>query len=308
PERPARPVVHLADRTYGIRKNPLGKYARLLGGRVAGRDLRGEACLACGSSHGARLLHGMRHGLLAVDVFAGVQRRKRDDGMQVVGRADHYGIGILLLEEIAEIDVGRTAGAARISLLVEPVDDLLCRLQARPRARRRCAPGRVAEQLTNLALKLALAPLHIIAAPGVYVADRSHADVVALEQLHHHAQALRADADAGNLELVTGRGEAHAAEHVARNDHGGRSGGGSFDKRAAGNRSVRIHGDWAGKGYVVLGALECSPYSENKPVPRLVDHVPLRRTNVTSISEPADSVRPDATSGSPPPHSRRGET
>jgi hypothetical protein len=81
--------------------------------------LRDDAGGAGGLGQGAGLVQRVRERLLRVDVLAGVDRRHRDDGVRVVGRADGYGVDVvgLLVEHLAEILVAAGVGVIGEGLL-----------------------------------------------------------------------------------------------------------------------------------------------------------------------------------------------
>src|SRR5437660_4155877 len=61
------------------------------------------------------------------------------------------------------------------------------------------------------------------AAAFVRVAHRNALDVGLPQEIDHHAQALRADADEGNIDLRAGRNLTRAAQHMSRHDSEGSS-------------------------------------------------------------------------------------
>ena len=65
-----------------------------------------DAIVFCGQflNH-ARFVHGMRERLFAIDMLVEAKRRRRRDGMDVIGRGDHDGVNVLLLKRLSEIVV-----------------------------------------------------------------------------------------------------------------------------------------------------------------------------------------------------------
>ena len=79
----------------------------IIGGVYLRAHLRGQLFVAGGQVRdGSRLINGVRERLLAIDMLAQPQRRRRSDRMCVVSSAHDNGINIFLYEQLAKIVVG----------------------------------------------------------------------------------------------------------------------------------------------------------------------------------------------------------
>src|SRR5437764_2046866 len=97
-----------------------------------------------------------------------------------------------------------------------------------------------AQQLLNSLAILACAPLRMIRAGLVHVANGDALHVRLGQKLKHDAEALRADADESYIDFVARRNESRAAEHVTRNDRETRSGGRLLEKLAPRDRGIEV--------------------------------------------------------------------
>src|SRR5580698_1901578 len=78
--------------------------------------------------------------------------------------------------------------------------------------------GSYAQQLLDGVAKLVRRPLRVIGARLVDIANRDALDIRLVQEMKHHAQALSADADERNVDLIAGRDMADATEDVSRDD------------------------------------------------------------------------------------------
>ncbi len=66
----------------------------------------------------------VRNGLFDVHILAGLTRPDRDQGMPVIGRGDHDGINVCLLQQFAHVDIGVdcfTAGGEFLDFAIQNV-------------------------------------------------------------------------------------------------------------------------------------------------------------------------------------------
>ena len=82
------------------------------GASTDGRSAR-CACRARWKAARMRLgvVHGERHGLLLVDVLAGIERGGEMLGVQVLRRGDQDRVDVLVFEQVAVVQVGLGVGA-----------------------------------------------------------------------------------------------------------------------------------------------------------------------------------------------------
>ena len=126
--------MDFAHGTDGAVPNPLAKQTCSFRGLIADGNLRGHARLARDLGDLPRFGNGVGEGLLAEDVFAFFHRRRGDDGVEMVRRADHNGVYVFLfLQQFAVIAVSSAAIvlAGGFAGSIERVHDLLGRLAAR---------------------------------------------------------------------------------------------------------------------------------------------------------------------------------
>ena len=93
--------------------------------------------------------------------------------------------------------------------------------------------GGDAEKIADGVAKLVRAPLRVVRTGFVDVADGDSLHVRLFEKMKHHAHALRANADEGEIEFVARRDIAEAAENVARHDGETKAGGGGLREEFA---------------------------------------------------------------------------
>src|SRR5262249_61188008 len=97
----------------GASQIPCAEPAGVLGCLVSDCDLCCHRIVARNLGYAPRLVQGMRQWFLAKDMFASFHRRRRNGCMQVVRRAPHNGIDILLLfEQFTKVAVRRAATIA----------------------------------------------------------------------------------------------------------------------------------------------------------------------------------------------------
>jgi hypothetical protein len=73
-------------------------------------DLHHALGIVHGGNQRSGLFHRMGDGLFAVDVFAGAHRGDGDGHMPVVGRADHDGVDVFAIEDLAVVEVVACVG------------------------------------------------------------------------------------------------------------------------------------------------------------------------------------------------------
>ena len=156
----------------------------------AATEIRGGALPHARLPDAAVLLHrigdrlafgpGLRERLLAVDVDAGAEERAADDAVPVVRQAMDGGVGLLLREHLAEIDILVRGGHALLHH----------------------AFGRGLQHA------------------AVDIADRDDLDALLGHQLAHDAASLGLQADADELEAIAGSDRAILAERGGRDDGG----------------------------------------------------------------------------------------
>ena len=155
-----------------------------------------------------------------------------DDGVQIV----------FLFEQFAKVGVRRAPAVLIRTLLggVVRVDDSLTRLSSRDAGRGlhrmrqlnrivRAQPlpsGVDAEQPPDRRAELAGLILRMAAAAFVRIAHGHALDVRLAQEVDHHAQSLRPDADEGDVDLRARRDLSGSAQHAAGDDgqRGGRAG------------------------------------------------------------------------------------
>ena len=154
--------------------------AEVGGGALPHARLPDAAVLLHRVGDGLALGPGLRERLLAVDVDAGAQERAADHAVPMVRQAVDRGVGLLLREHLAEVDILLRRGHALL-------DDVL------------------GSGLQHAA---------------VDVADGDDLDALLGHQLAHVASALGLQADADELEAVTRGDRAVLAERRGRDDGG----------------------------------------------------------------------------------------
>src|SRR5262249_3964381 len=131
------------------------------------------------------------------------------------------------------------------------VDDFLCRLAASDSAcdfesvrelngliRAEPIPARRnAEKVVGRICKFVLAPLRLVGARFVHVANGNALHVRFFQKMKHHAETLRADADEGDIDFVAGWDVADAAENATGNN-------GEAERRGCGLRKKFAARGW----------------------------------------------------------------
>ena len=98
---------HLAE-TAG--EDLLARLREVLPTALLQPDLHHALGIAHGGDQPRAFLDGVGDRLLAVDVFAGAHRRDGDGHVPMVGRADHHGVDILTVENLAVVEVEDRVG------------------------------------------------------------------------------------------------------------------------------------------------------------------------------------------------------
>ncbi len=70
------------------------------------------------------MLHGERHGLFLVDVLAGVERGGEVLAVQVLRGGDEDGVDVLVVEQVAVVEVGLGVGRDRLDVFEAPGVDV----------------------------------------------------------------------------------------------------------------------------------------------------------------------------------------
>ena len=106
-----RVAVHVAvddgDLAHQLGFQEAGGVGELAGGDPLVADLHHapRARALVGRAHPLGVLHGERHGLFLVDVFARVERGREALGVQVLRRRDEHRVDVLVLQQTAVIGV-----------------------------------------------------------------------------------------------------------------------------------------------------------------------------------------------------------
>ena len=89
--------MDLAHRADGAGLDPFARQAQALARVAVVAHLRDQAGFLRHPRHHPRLLDGVGHRLLHIDMLARAQRRQRDRRVHVVGRGDHHRLDVLPL-------------------------------------------------------------------------------------------------------------------------------------------------------------------------------------------------------------------
>ena len=236
--RPVRTAGPVADFTHWPNcaiPNPFTQQARGFRGLIRDSDLSGHAGIARDFGHAAGFIDGVGQRLLAKDMLALLHRRHGYGRVQVVGGAHDNGIEVLvLLEQLPEVAVGRAAARLAGTSLktVVGVDDFLTWFAACNATGHLERMGQLqglvgaepipatidAQQFANGLAKLMRIPLRVIGAGPVGIADGDALHVGFTQKAQHDAQALRANADKRNIDLVARWNISRAAQHPTRYD------------------------------------------------------------------------------------------
>ena len=104
--RLVHPDVDFADRSDRAGLNQFDHAAVVFGGVNLRAHLSGHLRLLVRFSHQPSFVHRMGQRLFAIHVHAPLHRHQAGRRMRVLGRADDDGVEILLIQQLAPIDVG----------------------------------------------------------------------------------------------------------------------------------------------------------------------------------------------------------
>ena len=158
-------------------------------------QLRGDTGLPRRLGHQPGFMDRPGERLLAIDVFAQLERGHGDDGMRMVGRGHHHRVDLFFGQQFAIVAIGAAASvlAQPFLLGVELLDGAAGRFAAR----------------SALFFSFCPVPRLVTAALTIHVADGHHLDLGVLHQRGNVLASLSTQPD-------TGQGGFLAGGHVSR--------------------------------------------------------------------------------------------